>query len=129
MLYIPLRNTNLLLGCHGDVIYNNFSGYITCDITCKVLYSSFVAYITGSDQFLGSIIAFFLGYVGNLKNWRHNQLCCCLWLAYITKVVHNITKVAQANNYVMYSIDFLLYNMAYNMLHNTFNMLYTTFVI
>ena len=59
--------------CCWDVINNKFLGYITWYITCKVLYSIFFCLYNGSDQLLGSIIPFFLGYVG--KNWRHNQLC------------------------------------------------------
>ena len=53
--------------CCWDVIYNNFSGYITCYITCKVLYSSFCCLYNRVRPVLG-IIVFFLGYVG--KNFN-----------------------------------------------------------
>ena len=92
--YIYPSGTQRETSC-WDVIYNNFVGYIlvTCYITCKVLYSCFFCLYNGVRPVLGINHTIFFGYVG--KNWRHNQLCCSLWLAYITKVVHNRRTLAR----------------------------------
>ena len=56
-----------------------------------LLYSNFFCLCNRVRPVLGTNHNIFFGYVG--KIWRHNQLCCILWLAYMTKVVNNITKV------------------------------------
>ena len=81
-----------------DVIYNKFLGYITCYITCKVLYSIFFCLYNGVRPVVGINHTIFFGYEG--KNWRHNQLCCSLWRAYITKMVHNRRMLALLHNVI-----------------------------
>ena len=81
-----------------DVIYNKFLGYITCYITCKVLYSIFFCLYNGVRPVVGINHTIFFGYEG--KNWRHNQLCCSLWRAYITKMVHNRSMLALLHNVI-----------------------------